>query len=226
MVGQRGRDRVRVVYSRSEERGAAFRGRWGIAESTTDMAAAINHPDTDVVVVALPNHLHEEAVTAVARAGKAVLCTKPLGRNAAEARRMLDEAGFPVVGLDVDPKKIEALSRGESYIKHIGAERVARAVKDLRNRPAATTSANARAIPATTASSVRTAAFTRAPRFKGRAVAGAPKAGLPHGAVALPDGRIIGIHSAISTALAALASARWPLPLEAPVKALTCRPAE
>jgi predicted dehydrogenase len=88
--GQRSRDRVRVVYSRSEDRGMAFRGRWGIAESTTDMAAAINHPDTDVVVVALPNHLHEEAVTAVARAGKAVLCTKPLGRNAAEAQRMLE----------------------------------------------------------------------------------------------------------------------------------------
>ncbi|MFH1475040.1 MAG: Gfo/Idh/MocA family oxidoreductase, partial [Chloroflexota bacterium] len=88
--GQRGRDRVRVAYSRSEARGAAFRERWGIAESTTDIIAAINHPETDVVVVALPNHLHEEAVAAVARAGKSVLCTKPLGRNADEARRMLE----------------------------------------------------------------------------------------------------------------------------------------
>jgi predicted dehydrogenase len=87
--GQRSRDRVRVAYSRSEGRGAAFRARWDIPESTTDMLAAIHHPDTDVVVVALPNHLHEAAVTAVARAGKAVLCTKPLGRNAAEAQRML-----------------------------------------------------------------------------------------------------------------------------------------
>ena len=49
--GQRGRDRVRVVYSRSAERGAAFRERWDIPEHTTDLAAAINHPDTDVVVV-------------------------------------------------------------------------------------------------------------------------------------------------------------------------------
>jgi predicted dehydrogenase len=87
--GQRGRDRVQVVYSRSESRGSAFRERWAIPESTTDMRAAIEHPGTDVVVVALPNHLHEEAVTAVARAGKAVLCTKPLGRTADEAKRML-----------------------------------------------------------------------------------------------------------------------------------------
>jgi predicted dehydrogenase len=88
--GQRGRDRVRVVYSRSAERGTAFRERWGIPESTTELAAAIEHPDTDVVVVALPNFLHEEAVELVARAGKAVLCTKPLGRTAAEAKRMLE----------------------------------------------------------------------------------------------------------------------------------------
>lgn len=88
--GQRGRDRVRVVYSRSASRGTAFRERWDIPESTTDLRAAIEHPDTDVVVVGLPNFLHEEAVALAARAGKAVLCTKPLGRNAEEARRILD----------------------------------------------------------------------------------------------------------------------------------------
>ena len=52
--GQRSRDRVQVVYSRSAERGTAFQARHGIAESTTDMAAAIEHPDTDVVVVGAP----------------------------------------------------------------------------------------------------------------------------------------------------------------------------
>src|SRR6185312_8675949 len=86
---QRGRDQVRVVYSRSAERAAAFKDRWGIAEATTDLRAAIAHPDTDVVVIGLPNFLHEEAVELVAKAGKAVLLTKPLGRTAEEARRML-----------------------------------------------------------------------------------------------------------------------------------------
>ncbi len=37
------------------------------------------------------------------------------------------EAGFPVIGFDVDPAKVEALRRGESFIRHIGPERVARA---------------------------------------------------------------------------------------------------
>jgi UDP-N-acetyl-D-glucosamine dehydrogenase len=39
------------------------------------------------------------------------------------------EAGLRVVGLDVDGRKIAALSKGESYIKHIGGERVAAAAK-------------------------------------------------------------------------------------------------
>jgi UDP-N-acetyl-D-glucosamine dehydrogenase len=42
------------------------------------------------------------------------------------------EAGLRVLGLDVDSRKIDALSRGESYIKHIGSERVAAASKTCR----------------------------------------------------------------------------------------------
>ncbi|HEU4571799.1 MAG TPA: Gfo/Idh/MocA family oxidoreductase, partial [Candidatus Limnocylindrales bacterium] len=80
----------RTVYSRTEERGRAFAERWAIDRHTTDLRAAIEDPATDTVIVGLPNHLHEEAVTRVAQAGKAVLCTKPLGRTANEARRMLE----------------------------------------------------------------------------------------------------------------------------------------
>ena len=40
---------------------------------------------------------------------------------------LFEEAGFPVVGFDLDRSKTEALNRGDSYIRHIGAERVARA---------------------------------------------------------------------------------------------------
>jgi len=38
---------------------------------------------------------------------------------------LFEESGFPVIGFDIDPTKPEALNRGESYIKHIGPERVA-----------------------------------------------------------------------------------------------------
>jgi UDP-N-acetyl-D-glucosamine dehydrogenase len=39
------------------------------------------------------------------------------------------EGGFKVTGFDLDPRKVDAINRGESFIKHIGAERVAAAVK-------------------------------------------------------------------------------------------------
>jgi predicted dehydrogenase len=88
--GHRSRDRVQVVYSRSAERAKALADKWGVPRYSTSLEEAIADPDADTVVIALPNHLHEQAVVAAANAGKAVLCTKPLGRNAAEALRMLE----------------------------------------------------------------------------------------------------------------------------------------
>jgi predicted dehydrogenase len=88
--GQRGKDRIQMVYSRSQERAREFAEKWNIPRHTTDMSQAIRDAECDVVIIALPNHLHREAVLAAAAAGKAVLCTKPLGRNAAEAREMLE----------------------------------------------------------------------------------------------------------------------------------------
>jgi predicted dehydrogenase len=118
--GQRSRERVLVSYSRTEERAKAFAQQWDVPIATTDMAAAIRHPDTDVVVVGLPNHLHEEAVKEVAAAGKAVLVTKPLGRNAEEARRMLQAVeaagvfGGYLEDLCYTPKNLKAVRSVES----------------------------------------------------------------------------------------------------------------
>ena len=113
--GQRGRDRVGVVYSRSSERGEAFAERWDIPRSTTSLEEAINDPSTDVVVVALPNFLHEEVITMIADAGKAVLCTKPLARSGEEAKRILDKveaagifAGY-LEDLCYTPKTLKAI---------------------------------------------------------------------------------------------------------------------
>ncbi|MDA0748401.1 MAG: Gfo/Idh/MocA family oxidoreductase [bacterium] len=88
--GLRSRDQVEMVYSRTAERAEQFSEDHGIARWTTDLEKAIRDSETDVVVVGLPNDQHEQAVLMAAEAGKAVLCTKPLGRTAAEAKRMLD----------------------------------------------------------------------------------------------------------------------------------------
>lgn len=89
LQNHRSKDDVEVIYSRTEDHASEFADEFNVSSWTTDMDEAIEHPDTDVVVVGLPNHLHEEVIQKVVDAGKAVLCTKPLGRNAEEAYRIL-----------------------------------------------------------------------------------------------------------------------------------------
>lgn len=85
----RGHDVV-VNYSRTAERARAFGRRWQIPNQTTGLAEAVRRDDVDLVVIGLPNVQHVEATRLAAEAGKHVVCTKPLGRNAAEAKEMLD----------------------------------------------------------------------------------------------------------------------------------------
>lgn len=111
----RGQDRVHSVYSRTSERAKKFAADWGIPHYTTTMMEAINHPETDVVVIGLPNNLHKKAVELAAKAGKAILCTKPLamdGKEALELLQIVEEAnvfhGY-LEDLCYTPKTLKAL---------------------------------------------------------------------------------------------------------------------
>ncbi|MGL4631280.1 MAG: Gfo/Idh/MocA family protein, partial [Leadbetterella sp.] len=97
LIGRRGKDTVNVVYSRSTSSAERFSKDYNVAHYFTEMEAAVAHPDSEIVIIALPNFQHEEAVMLCAKHKKAVLCTKPLGRTAEEALRMLkacEEAGI------------------------------------------------------------------------------------------------------------------------------------
>ena len=89
---QRRKDFIYTVYSRNIENAKRFAEDYQLQHFTDDMDAAINHHEVEVVIISLPNHLHEMAVGACAKYKKHVLCTKPLGRTAAEAKRMLQLA--------------------------------------------------------------------------------------------------------------------------------------
>lgn len=79
-------------YSRTARRAKAFAKRWSIPESSTSLEALIARSDIDLYVIALPNQEHLPAALALARAHRNQVCTKPLARNAREARQMLDAA--------------------------------------------------------------------------------------------------------------------------------------
>lgn len=95
--GQRSRDKVVAIYARREETAKKFAADYGCDFASTDMEEVIAHPDVDMVCIALPNNIHETAVNLCAKHKKSVVCTKPLGRNAEEALRMMqtvEEAGI------------------------------------------------------------------------------------------------------------------------------------
>jgi predicted dehydrogenase len=97
LCGRRSKDSVKVVYSRKEATASRFAKDYNVPHFCTEMEDAIAHPESEFVVIALPNYLHEEAVMLCVKYKKAVLCTKPLGRTAEEALRMTlacEEAGI------------------------------------------------------------------------------------------------------------------------------------
>lgn len=114
--GLRSRDRVVNVYSRSAERARAFAAEHRIPRWSTDLREAVRDTESEIVVVGLPNNVHREAVELAAKAGKAILCTKPLGRTAAEALKMLkavEKAGVFAGYLEdlvYTPKTLKALA--------------------------------------------------------------------------------------------------------------------
>ncbi len=65
---------------------------WGWEQTATDWHHVIERSDIEIVDIALPNHLHAEAAIAAAKAGKIVLCEKPLANTVEEAKAMADAA--------------------------------------------------------------------------------------------------------------------------------------
>jgi predicted dehydrogenase len=88
--GGRSRDRIRTICAVTEDEAEAFAKKWGIPNWTANIKEAVEDPETDLVIVGVPNYLHKKAITLAANAGKAVLCTKPLGRTAAEALKIVE----------------------------------------------------------------------------------------------------------------------------------------
>jgi predicted dehydrogenase len=81
---------LHTVSARNAEKAGAFARQWGYQNVETDWRKVIASPEIDLIDIASPNDTHAEIAIAAAKAGKMVLCEKPLGRNAAEAESMTD----------------------------------------------------------------------------------------------------------------------------------------
>jgi predicted dehydrogenase len=80
---------LKAVCARNAERVKAFASNWGYESIETDWRTLVARKDIDLIDIASPNDTHAEIAIAAARAGKMVMCEKPLGRRAAESEQMV-----------------------------------------------------------------------------------------------------------------------------------------
>lgn len=81
---------LKAVCSRNAEKVQAFADQWGYESIETDWKALIARDDIDAVDICTPNDSHAEIAIAAAKAGKMILCEKPLSRNLEEGQAMVD----------------------------------------------------------------------------------------------------------------------------------------
>ena len=89
---------LKAVAARNEDRVKKFAENWGYESFDTDWRNLVARKDIDVIDIASPNDTHREIAVAAAKAGKMVMCEKPLGRTAKEAEEMVaavEKAGVP-----------------------------------------------------------------------------------------------------------------------------------
>lgn len=89
---------LKAICDFNEEKAKAHAARWGFESVETDYKKLLARKDIDLIDICLPNNLHAEVAIAAAKAGKMILCEKPLARDGKEAEGMVkavEKAGVP-----------------------------------------------------------------------------------------------------------------------------------
>ncbi|MEC8159839.1 MAG: Gfo/Idh/MocA family oxidoreductase [Planctomycetota bacterium] len=87
---------LKAICARNGERAQAFADQWGYESVETDWRKLIERDDIDAVDICTPNNLHHEIAIAAAKAGKMILCEKPLAMDVEQGEEMckaVEEAG-------------------------------------------------------------------------------------------------------------------------------------
>ena len=80
---------LKAVAARDKAKAQAFADMWGHESVETDWRKLVERKDIDAIDICVPNDLHAEIAIAASKAGKMVLCEKPLARDAKEALPMV-----------------------------------------------------------------------------------------------------------------------------------------
>jgi myo-inositol 2-dehydrogenase/D-chiro-inositol 1-dehydrogenase len=81
---------LKCIAARNAARAEAFASNWGFDSFETDWRKLIDRADIDLIDIASPNDTHADIAISAAKAGKMVMCEKPLARNAQEGVAMVE----------------------------------------------------------------------------------------------------------------------------------------
>src|SRR5207249_3910262 len=84
------RARIHAIYDADTQRARSLAHKWRIENVAPSLEALVTDPAVNAVLVATPNSAHREGVEAAARAGKHVLCEKPLAITMADTRAAIE----------------------------------------------------------------------------------------------------------------------------------------
>lgn len=87
---------LKALCARNRDKAQAFADNWGYESVETDWRELLKRDDIDAVDICTPNNLHKEIAIEAAKAGKMILCEKPLAMDVAEGEEMckaVEEAG-------------------------------------------------------------------------------------------------------------------------------------
>src|SRR3984893_1344044 len=80
---------LKAACARSLDQAKAFAAKWGYESVETDWRKLVDRKDIDVIDICTPNNTHAEIALAAAKAGKMILCEKPLAMNGPEGLNMV-----------------------------------------------------------------------------------------------------------------------------------------
>jgi predicted dehydrogenase len=89
---------LKAVCARDEQKVKAFAEKWGYESYETDWRKLIRRADIDLIDIGSPNNTHAEIAIAAAKAGKMILCEKPLSMDGKQGEKMvqaIEQAGVP-----------------------------------------------------------------------------------------------------------------------------------
>jgi len=110
---------LKAVCDLDEARAEDFAAKWGYESYETDWRKLVARKDIDLVDITVPNDMHREVAVAAAKAGKMILCEKPLARTGKEGLKMvqaIEKAGVPNL-VSYNYRRIPAVTLAKQLIE-------------------------------------------------------------------------------------------------------------